>query len=503
MNRILYILLILLFITPLALSAQIINYSGYAREDSRDINFEIIGKINNNVLVYKNIRWKHKINIYDNEMQDKETINLDFVPDKTFNIDFITYPDFFYMFYQFQKRNILHCMAVKMDGNGKKMGEPVELDTTQISILADNKIYSTISSEDKQKIMIFKVQKKYERITIVTLLFDKELKLVNKSRQVKEYNDRRENYDNFLLGNDGNFVFTLAKQPGNSDNANALSLVTKAPLQDTFAYHDIYLRDKYIDEVKLKIDNLNKRYIINTFYYKRNRGSIDGLFIQIWDMNKEKIHASEMIALYDSLRDEAKKDGQLRFAFDDFFIRQIVVKKDGGFILTAEDFSTQSRGSSSPWNRWDYFNNPYSLSSGSYYTYNPYGYYRPLSSYNNQSTRYYYENIMVLSISKDGKSEWNKVIHKEQVDENDDSFLSFSTMNSGGEIHFLFNGDRKNQIISDQSIAPDGTVKRNPTLKSQEKGYEFMPRYSKQVGANQLVLPCAYRGYLCFAKIDF
>ncbi|HMI80073.1 MAG TPA: hypothetical protein VK484_14835, partial [Ferruginibacter sp.] len=88
-------------------------------------------------------------------------------------------------------------------------------------------------------------------------------------------------------------------------------------------------------------------------------------------------------------------------------------------------------------------------------------------------------------------------------DDDDDNFLSFSNVTSGGEIHFLFNIDKKNQIIGDQSIAPDGTVKRNPTLKSQEKGYEFMPRHSKQVGASQVIVPCAYRGYICFAKIDF
>jgi len=504
MNRFLYIL-VLFFILPPGLTAQTINFSSYSREDSRDINFEIIGKINSNILVYKNIRWKHKINIYDNEMKDKETIDLDFIPEKTFNIDFITYPDFFYMFYQFQKRNILHCMAVKMDGNGKRMGEPIELDTTQISVLADNKIYATINSEDKQKVMIFKIQRKHERFNIVTLLFDKELNLLKKSRQAREYNERKDHYNNFLLGNDGNFVFTLDKQLNFRDNSNGLTIISKSALEDTLAFHQVDLGNKYIDEVKLKIDNLNNRYIINTFYYKKNRGSIEGMFTYIWDIGKRREYASAFTALYDSLRDEAKTDGLLRFAFDEFFIRQVVVKKDGGFILTAEDFSTQTRGSNNPWNRWEYLNNPYSLSPSSYYSYNRYynNYYRPRNSYYSQSTRYYYQNILVLSINRNGQVEWSKVIHKEQFDDDDDNFLSFSNITTGGEIHFLFNMDKKNQIISDQSIAADGTVKRNPTLKSQEKGYEFMPRHSKQVGASQVVVPCAYRGYICFAKIDF
>ncbi len=504
MYRINYIFFFLLLIIPIAIEAQSLKISDFDRGDTRDMNFDIIGKMNNNnILVYKNIRSKHKIDIYDNEMQTRETINLDFIPDRTFNIDFVAYPDFFYMVYQYQKGRILHCMTVKMDANAKRMTDPVEVDTTQIPVMTDNKIYTTIWSEDKQKIMLFKIQTRNQKFNLVTLLFDNEFTLVNKNRYVIDYNERRDNYDNFLLANDGTFVFTYDKQSGNRDNSNELGLIIKLPLQNLFTFQNIGLEEKYIDKVKLKIDNLNNRYIINTFYYKKNRGSIEGLFTYIWDKPHEKTFASQFTILYDSLRSEAKRDGMLRFAFDNFFIRQVVVKKDGGFILTAEDFTSEIRGNNNTWNRYDYLYNPYSLSSGNYY-YNPYtGYYRPLSSFNNQSTRYYYENILVLSLSKTGKTEWSKVIQKDQFDDDEDNFMSFSTMNSGGELHFLFNSDKKNQIISDQSITPGGTIKRNPTLKSEQRGYEFMPALSKQVGANQIIIPCTYRNNICFAKVDF
>ena len=76
-------------------------------------------------------------------------------------------------------------------------------------------------------------------------------------------------------------------------------------------------------------------------------------------------------------------------------------------------------------------------------------------------------------------------------------------MASGNEIHFLFNEDRKYHIVSDQAIAADGTIKRYPTLKSQQKGYEFMPSLSKQVGPGQMIIPCVYHSNICFAKVDF
>ena len=489
------------------LYSQKVTYSDFEQEDNRDINFEIIGKMKGNILVYKNIRkWLHKINIFGEDMKIKESIRLDFIPDKTFNIDFVIYPDYFWMIYQYQKKSVLHCMAVKMDAGAQKMGEPIEIDTTQIPFLSDNKIYSTIYSEDRQKIMVFKMPKKNDRYSLVTMLFNSDMKLQReRNRQELELNERWDNYSNFMLDNEGTLVFTKDVQSGNRDVSDELLLFIKEAAKDTFASHTIALEKNYIDEVKLKIDNLNRRFILNSFYYRRNRGSIDGLFTYIWNKQADSAVVHYFMPASDSLRDAAKSSGQLRYAMDNYFIRQVFAKKDGGFLLTAEDYSSQRTGYTNSWNRWDYLNNFYSPYYGSsYYYYNPYsGYYRPYSSFGSQSVRYFYSNILILSFDKNGMQQWARVIPKDQFDDDNDNFLSFSTFNSGGEIHFLFNEDKnKNQIIANHSIAGSGAITRNPTLKSQERGYRFMPRLSKQVGASQLIIPCEYRGYICFARVD-
>ena len=79
------------------LSAQEITYSEYNNEDNRDIRFEILGKMEDHYVIYKNIRWKHVLAFYDNDMRIKKSLRLAFVPDKTFNIDFVTYPGQFYL----------------------------------------------------------------------------------------------------------------------------------------------------------------------------------------------------------------------------------------------------------------------------------------------------------------------------------------------------------------------------------------------------------------------
>ncbi len=47
-----------------------------------------------------------------------------------------------------------------MDGQAQEMGEPVELDTTQVSGSNNGKIYTNIVSEDKQWLMAVKINTK-------------------------------------------------------------------------------------------------------------------------------------------------------------------------------------------------------------------------------------------------------------------------------------------------------------------------------------------------------
>jgi hypothetical protein len=317
------------------------------------------------------------------------------------------------------------------------------------------------------------------------------------------YDDRRDVYSDFFVDNDGAFIFAKSIKGGNRELISKLFLYTKPPASDEFNENELSLNKRYLDEVTLKVDNINKRYLVNSFYYNEKRGNIDGLYTVIWDKPSNTLFSQKMVDFTDIMKREAKTNGSIRFAYNDFFIKNIILKKDGGFILAAEDFSSQSR--SNPWNRMDYlYNSPFSTYDYYLYSRSSYWYYyRPRNSFNT-SSRYYYNNIVVMNLDKDGQLVWSNVIRKEQYDDGDDNFLSYQILNAGGELHFLFNElERKNLLISDQSISPDGKLTRNPTLKSLDKGYQFMPKFAKQVSSKQIIVPCTYRSYICFAKIDY
>jgi hypothetical protein len=394
-------------------------------------------------------------------------------------------------------------MAMKINGEGKLLSDPIELDTTTINFFADNKIYSTIKSEDKNRIMIYKIQKKSDVFNFTTLLYDNQMELLHKTKIESRFEYRKNVFSDFFVTNTGDFVFTRGNRSNSRDYIQSLFLVTKAATQDTFAEKSFDLHERYLDEIKLKVDNVNKHYIINSFYYNSKRGNAEGLYTAVLDETTNDLISENFAELGESIRAAAKSGRNSKIAFNDYFIRNVILKKDGGFLMTAEDFSTQSR--SNPWNRYDYLYGYPTLSPNFYNYYSPYsnGFYG--NRYNNYgSVRYLYNYILILSMDSTGKIEWSSVIPKSQFDDDNDNYLSYAEILTGGQVHFLFNNmERRKQILSDQSVTATGEVDRNPPLHNLDRGYEFMPRYAKQVSANQIIVPCTYRNYICFAKIDY
>lgn len=273
----------------------------------------------------------------------------------------------------------------------------------------------------------------------------------------------------------------------------------------SFSYYNINLDKIYLDELRVKVDNYNHRYLLSAFYYNQKRGSIDGLYFQTFNRITNQADYEKTFEFSEDLRREARGESNLRMAFNDYFIRNIIIKKDGGFLIDAEAYYTTSRASA--WNRWDYMYGSPFMSPMDYYFYSPYysnWWWRRGNSSSNQAVRHHADNMVIFSFDKNGELGWNNVIRKGQFDDESDDRISYQVMNTGGQIHFLFNQqERKNLLLNDYSLAPDGQINRNPTLKNLDKGHEFMPKYGKQVSAKQFIAPCFYRNFICFAKIDF
>lgn len=487
--------------------AQKIVYSEYDKDDTRSMTFEIVGKINGNFLIYKNNRAnRHLISVLDNEMKEIAVAEQDYIPnnDRMINVDFFPYNDFCYMIYQYQKKNVIYCVAAKIDGNGNKVGEIKELDTTHIGFAANNKIYTVISSEDKSKIIVFKINTRNKRLyALTTCLMNDKLDLIKRSDLQVPMDERNEYLSDFQLDNEGDLVFCKFFRNSNDNISNA-GMMVKYALADSVMTKELNIEKTQLDEIHIKIDNPNKRYFLVSYYFKERRGNIEGFYFYVWDKSLNQPSMESTSSFSEELRRDARGDASVKTAFNDFFIRNIITRKDGGFLIGCESYYTTSRFNN--WNRWDYlYGSPYMNSANNYY-YSPYynNYWWGSRVNSNQAVRYHADNIAVLSFNNKGEQEWTNVMGKSQLDDESDDQISYQMMNTGGQLHFLFNlQERRNNLLTDFSISPDGQLSRNPTLKNLDKGYEFMPKYGKQVSSRQMIIPCQYRNFICFAKIEY
>ena len=510
MKTILFSFFFLVFFFPG--HSQRIFYSDIERDDYRQMNFEIIGKVGGNINVYKNFKNKNDISVYDNEMKLINKVRLEMLPDKISNVDFVVYQDSYHMVYQYQKKSVIYCATIRLNGEGKLMSDPLVLDTTHIEGNDEIKVYTLIYSEDKQKIMIFKINGKNDRYNVFsTLLFDKNLVLQKKSVMTSPMSGKEGVFNDFILDNEGDLAFGRSNHVGSQNFISEFNLFIKKADEDTLQITEIPLTNYMLDEVKIKADNNNKRFLLTSFYYEKNKSNIDGLITLIWDKNAGYQQAVYRFKFNDTLRMDARSENSsAKTAFNDYFIKNLIPTKDGGFAVVAELFYTNSR--SSGWNRWDYlygggggispmdysYNSPYSGS-------NQWRYADPWNRWgSNNMVRYYSENVMIFFFNKDGGLQWSNTIQKQQFDDNSEMYLSYQLFNTGNEVRFLFNQlERRELMLNSVTINASGVLKRDPTLKGLDQAYEFMPRYGKQIGLRQIVLPCMNRNFICFAKLEF
>src|SRR6185436_14912156 len=187
-----------------------------------------------------------------------------------------------------------------------------------------------------------------------------------------------------------------------SETISSAYVVTKKGNEDAFRIRNVKPdTDRLLDEIKLKVDNTNRRYFITALYYKQRRGNIEGLYTVVWDKALDTIIRKTELPFSDDMRKLAKgPDANIKMAFDDYYITNIITKRDGGYIVVSEAMYTSSRGNA--YNRWDYRygNSPWSSPIDNYYWSPNSSYYNSPwnSTYNrwgtsSQATRFHSENI--------------------------------------------------------------------------------------------------------------
>lgn len=440
-------------------SSQSIQFSEILQKDKKKVNFEIIGMVSNDLLVYKFNGRKHRLTIYDDAMKVKDDVNLDFIPRRILSIDFIAYQDHFYAVYQIKEGEYIFCNAAKISSSGAQIGKTKFLDVTYWGAkpLFFNP-YSMTSSENKKHILICKVTQE-QGIVLSTTLYNDKFIIQNNTNTNLDFDPRATIIGGLLIDDEGSYYFFKETNILRIPLFNVAELYYKKYDQNAVYAAKLPTGDDLAYRYKLKIDNTNNRLIFTSHIYSDQFYTKSGIKLLTLDKENLKIQATNSIYFSDSLKSKlTRTKDDIPSPFFPFQLKNLITKSDKGLLLTLEY----------ELNRW-----------GSYTT----------------------NDIIILNLNDSLKLTWEQIINKKQSAGDTDKFLSFSNVIKGDALHYLYLRDKSKEIINNDALLSDGAFDRKPTIKGGEKGFIFMPRLAKQISNNAVIIPGIFRKRIGFAKV--
>ncbi|HWB25430.1 MAG TPA: hypothetical protein VG738_08110 [Chitinophagaceae bacterium] len=505
-------LLLIVHVLHCHLYAQVITYSPPLEDGVRYYNF--VGKSHDSIITF-NMKasgineFTSQLYIYDNNLTLGQKIILP-LPKKIFGIQFFMGSDFFYLFYQHQKGDSVYLDAAKLDIHGNLIGEIMELDKTYAFYAPkfDNKLYTIIISDNKKYILAFKINNASgANTTITTLLFNNNLQLQHTSVLFAPLEDGVDYFTDFDVDNEGDLVFIRKNEAaGKLEMAKKTALVIKEAYSDSTQVVGIIPGDVRVTDIHLKIDNLNKKYILAAFYSSNERLNIDGLYCYVFNKATRAAEVYRKISFPDSLRKQASQPGLLRKAFDNFSIQNIILKYDGSFIIDAGSYSINPPSSYiSPWDQLPYLGG--GLPSG-YIFYIPGARYpwSTWSSFTSSVFSFSGDDIAVFSLDASASPEWIKFLDVSQFNA-EQLFMGYTANVLNNKIYYLYNQTEKNtSFLSAQLLDAGGNV--NGTMfrdidRTIQERINFIPRSAVKISDNELLMVCKKNARNYFAKILF
>jgi hypothetical protein len=487
MNRWFLVVVVLSWIClPGNTRAQEVIYSPYEKFELRNGTFSVVGKINDKVYTYRSAGDQYFLDVFDDSMNRTATVILDFFPRKIHDARFVTTSDRILVLYQAAEGSKVHQYVALLDETGRLVKRPVVLASVGAGVFGQRKDYfSSVVSEDRRTVVSYHVGTKGDELSFSGTWLDHEGNIIRKAQATYKA-DNAIGAGEALLDNSGNFYITAYTPIGSRGYADQLWLLALDREATGFRPVEFQLDGKYATGSYMKCDNQRNRVYIGGFYSEKKTGNYDGVLFGYYDPATGSMHNARLIAFDDRLRQATGERNQKK-AFNDYQVRHLIVKHDGGFVLIAEGYFMTSRNTGyAP--GWGYY---------SMYAYGP---------FTTPAVReYHYNDIMVLSYDVEGNREWQSFVRKDQYSQEDGGlFSSFALLNTGGALGFLFNDYHASRSrIQLASVDGEGKISMRSLAAGSQDDPDWLPRAGKQVAAREMVIPCLRKRQLCFAKIIF
>lgn len=484
MNKFAWVALVFVLMSVQSVAQEVI-YSQYEKFDLRTGDFSVVGKTGSRIYTYRASSEGFFLDAYNDSMEKLATVMLDFFPKKIYETRFVNYSDKIIVLYQAVESGKIVQYAALLDNRGRLQKGPLQLTSAKTGIWGPSRDYfSSAVSDDKRQIVVYGIAERGDELEYTGIWIDDQLGISARSSATFRADNTVTRGDGFV-DNSGTFFLPAYTPTGSHRYADQVWLLMLSKGARRFYAKELPTNDRYITSIYMKLDQVNQRIYTGGFYSDRKNGNYEGVVYTYFDLTDSTWQNRKMIAFDEQLR-QATGERNLKRAFNDYQVKQMIIKKDGGFVLISEDFYVTTRTTTPGW-------------GGFYYSY----YYSPFM---NQNIREYnYGDIFTISYDGNGNREWHAFVRKKQYSQEDGGiFSSYGLINTGGTLGFLFNDfNTRASRIQLASIDANGKVDMRSLAAGTANDPDWLPRSGKQTGLKEMVIPCLRRKQISFAKIVF
>ncbi len=462
--------------------AQTVYHSEGTRFGFRNNEFALIGRTNAQNYIYRTDNNEHFIDIMDDTLRKLAIVTLDYLPQKVTHLKITTLPKGILALYQYSEKNNTYVVAALMQADGRLAAPPKVLDSTAGAGIKNDIFYDYTFSENKEYVVIHHHAKIQKQAYLQTSLYTTSDLQKQGGKEILLSGARHLYPQQYILSNKGvlyfsSFVFSN-EDAHKSDYADIVVIDFFA---DYLSVQQIPLQGLWIDQMLLKTDQNSEAVSYAAFYANNRRSSVTGLLYG-------KIYKDDNVAptfQKNPFTDELLTKINLKKnkkSLDDFIIKDIIMKQDGGILLVAEYFAVITRNTG--------------VNSGFYVP--SYG----LASGGQTIKEYTYGDLLVVNLDASGAIIWENIIRKKQFSQDDfGMFSSYAFANTGKYLVFVYNDFTVNKkaltiaAIDNKGLMNFKQVKHNATA------YDWIPKYAIQTSALSLLFPCFSNNTLMFSAL--
>lgn len=472
-------LLLVLLITVYSISSTFSQKVTVSKEMplKSDIAYDLMGQIGDNYLLYRDRgNNKHRVEVFDKDMAFVKERSIDFEKDRADILGMIPQDSSFNILYSYkQDDEIIHRLR-SYNGN-MILQDSTELFRVRKTFkkkkflleTSENRKYSILFHfEDKHKMEFYLV-----RNDSLDILHKKILEVVDL--------DIRENFREVELTNRGEIIILLEQKNSRfSKNDNHFGLF----VMDTganFKYSRINNYDRVASDVEINFDNVNRRVCIVGLWHDKHKGAAKGYFY----FNKPAVTLKEedefVIASFspELIAEANSKDIGKSIELKDYKLNQVMLRRDGGFLMFAESNRVYSRSTSRQ------------MGYGG----------RGLSGWMD----HFFEEVVVIAVHPEDREHWKRVLFKKQFSQDDDGiFSSYFLMKTPSRLKLVFNDEIKNNnTVSEYILDPIGRFNRNSLLSTDYQNLKIRFADAVQVSPTEFIAPSEKNRKLSLVKIAY